>query len=62
MGDRIGAYRLVKKLGEGETSCVYLAARDDQYRQWVAIKLIRPGVAALPTGPHERGMRARPDE
>jgi serine/threonine-protein kinase len=46
VGARIGAYRLVKKLGEGEASCVYLAARDDQYRQWVAIKLIRPGVAA----------------
>jgi len=42
---RIGPYRLLRKLGEGETSSVYLAARDDdQYRQHVAIKLIRPGM------------------
>ena len=26
---RIGRYRLLRKLGEGETSSVYLAARDD---------------------------------
>lgn len=44
-GERIGPYRLIRKLGEGETSTVYLAARDDdQYRQHVAIKLIRPGM------------------
>jgi Protein kinase domain/Concanavalin A-like lectin/glucanases superfamily len=43
-GSRIGPYRLLRKLGEGETSIVYLAARDDQqYQQQVAIKLIRPG-------------------
>src|SRR5262249_9282618 len=42
---RIGPYRLVRKLGEGETSSVYLAARDDdQYHQQVAIKLIRKGM------------------
>src|SRR6185503_11867770 len=42
---RIGPYRLLGKLGDGETSSVYLAARDDdQYRQRVAIKLIRPGM------------------
>jgi serine/threonine-protein kinase len=42
---RIGPYRLIRKLGEGETSSVYLAARDDdEYRQQVAIKLIRPGM------------------
>ncbi|HSR96961.1 MAG TPA: protein kinase, partial [Kofleriaceae bacterium] len=42
---RIGPYRLLKKLGEGETSSVYLAARDDdQYDHRVAIKLIRPGM------------------
>ncbi|HZJ65538.1 MAG TPA: serine/threonine-protein kinase, partial [Kofleriaceae bacterium] len=42
---RIGSYRLLRKLGEGETSTVYLAARDDEhYDQRVAIKLIRPGM------------------
>ncbi|HEY0987724.1 MAG TPA: serine/threonine-protein kinase [Kofleriaceae bacterium] len=42
---RIGPYRLLGKLGDGETSSVYLAARDDdQYRQRVAIKLIRRGL------------------
>src|SRR5262245_13368328 len=42
---RIGPYRLLGKLGDGETSSVYLAARDDdQYHQRVAIKLIRRGV------------------
>jgi eukaryotic-like serine/threonine-protein kinase len=42
---RIGSYRLLRKLGEGETSSVYLAARDDEhYDQRVAIKLIRPGM------------------
>ncbi|HEY0479611.1 MAG TPA: serine/threonine-protein kinase [Kofleriaceae bacterium] len=42
---RIGHYRLLRKLGEGETSSVYLAARDDdEYHQHVAIKLIRPGM------------------
>jgi serine/threonine-protein kinase len=42
---RIGPYRLLRKLGEGETSSVYLAVRDDdQYHQQVAIKLIRPGM------------------
>src|SRR5262249_27825966 len=41
-GLRIGAYRLLRKLGEGETSTVHLAVRDDdQYQQCVAIKLIR---------------------
>jgi len=41
---RIGPYRLLRVLGEGGTSTVYLAVRDDQYRQRVAIKLIKPGM------------------
>jgi serine/threonine-protein kinase len=48
-GARIGPYRLLRKLGDGETSTVYLAARDDdQYDQRVAIKLIRPGMDSRP--------------
>ena len=42
---RIGPYRLVRLLGEGEASTVHLAVRDDDaYHQRVAIKLIRPGM------------------
>jgi serine/threonine-protein kinase len=45
LGRRIGPYRLLRKLGEGGTSIVYLAARaDEHYRQMVAVKLIRPGM------------------
>ncbi|HEX3476746.1 MAG TPA: serine/threonine-protein kinase, partial [Kofleriaceae bacterium] len=44
-GTRIGPYRLVRALGEGEVSTVHLAVRDDDaYHQRVAIKLIRPGM------------------
>lgn len=43
--ERVGRYRVLRKLGEGETSSVYLAVRDDDhYHQQVAIKLIRPGM------------------
>jgi eukaryotic-like serine/threonine-protein kinase len=42
---RIGAYRLVREIGRGGMSIVYLAERDDrQYRQTVAVKLIRRGL------------------
>jgi serine/threonine-protein kinase len=44
-GSRIGPYRLSRQIGEGETSRVYLATRDDgEYHQRVAIKLLRPGI------------------
>ena len=43
-GRTIGAYRIVKKLGQGGMGSVYLAVRaDDQYQKQVAIKLIRAG-------------------
>jgi serine/threonine-protein kinase len=45
LGRRIGVYRLTQLLGQGGMGAVYLAERDDaQYRQKVAIKLIRPGL------------------
>jgi eukaryotic-like serine/threonine-protein kinase len=45
--DRIGPYRPLHKISDGETSSVYLATRDDgQYHQQIAIKLLRPGVAS----------------
>ena len=47
LGKRIGAYEIVRELGEGGMGVVYLAVRaDDQYRQHVAIKLIRQGFAS----------------
>ena len=47
IADRLGPYRVIRTLGEGETSTVYLAERDDgQYRQQVAIKLVRQAMAS----------------
>src|SRR5688500_14595697 len=43
-GGRIGAYRLLSELGRGGMARVFLAERaDGQFRQSVAIKLLRPG-------------------
>ncbi len=49
-GRRIGAYQLIRRLGEGGMGAVYLARRaDDEYRRKVAVKVIRsgPGSARL---------------
>ena len=44
-GTRIGPYRILREIGRGGMGAVYLAERDDeQYRQQVAIKLIKPGL------------------
>lgn len=46
-GQRVGVYRLIRELGRGGMGAVYLAERDDgQYRQQVAVKLIRPDLNA----------------
>ncbi len=43
-GQRLGAYRIVRKLGSGGMGDVYLAERaDEEYQQQVAIKLVRAG-------------------
>ena len=46
-GRRIGAYRVLRELGRGGMGVVYLAERDDgQYRQQVAVKLLRASASA----------------
>lgn len=46
-GRRIGAYRLVREIGGGGMARVFLAERaDGQFRQEVALKLLRPGLDA----------------
>ena len=43
-GQRLGPYRIVRKLGSGGMGDVYLADRaDEEYQQRVAIKLVRAG-------------------
>lgn len=45
VGRRIGAFRLIRLLGEGGMGAVYLAERDDsQFRQQVAVKLLSHAV------------------
>ncbi|MEM7583359.1 MAG: serine/threonine-protein kinase [Acidobacteriota bacterium] len=45
VGRRIGSHKLVREIGRGGMGTVYLAVRDDgQYREEVAIKLIKRGM------------------
>ena len=45
IGTRIGAFRLVRALGQGGMSAVFLGEREDaDFRQQVAIKLLRRGL------------------
>lgn len=44
VGKRVGAYRVVREIGQGGMAIVYLGERDDQnYRKRVAIKMVKPG-------------------
>lgn len=42
---RIGKYRILRRLGEGGFGVVYQAVSDDGIRRMVALKVLRPGVA-----------------
>ena len=45
VGRRIGPYRILREIGQGGMSAVYLAVRaDDEYEKQVAIKLVWPGL------------------
>ena len=45
IGRRIGPYKIIRELGRGGMGAVFLAQRaDDEFRQWVAIKLIKRGM------------------
>jgi eukaryotic-like serine/threonine-protein kinase len=44
-GKRIGAYRIIREIGQGGMAVVYLGERDDQsYRKQVAVKMVKPGI------------------
>jgi tetratricopeptide (TPR) repeat protein/tRNA A-37 threonylcarbamoyl transferase component Bud32 len=62
-GCRIGSYQLVRQIGRGGMSRVYLADRaDGQFEQQVAIKLLRPGLDSdidLERSRRERQILAR---
>ncbi len=44
VGDRIGPYKLLEKLGEGGCGLVYMAEQQEPIRRRVALKLIKPGM------------------
>jgi serine/threonine protein kinase len=43
-GTRIGAYKLLQKIGEGGMGVVYMAEQDEPVRRRVALKIIKPGL------------------
>ena len=44
VGDRIGRYQLLQKIGEGGCGVVYLAEQIEPLRRRVALKVIKPGM------------------
>ncbi len=43
-GSRIGAYKLLQKIGEGGMGIVYMAEQERPVRRRVALKIIKPGM------------------
>jgi predicted unusual protein kinase regulating ubiquinone biosynthesis (AarF/ABC1/UbiB family) len=46
IGRRLGPYLIEQRVGRGGMGSVYRALREDAYRQQVAVKVIRPGLAS----------------
>jgi hypothetical protein len=45
VGRQLGAYKLVRRVGQGGMAAVFLASRaDDEYRKQVAVKVVQPGL------------------
>ncbi|MBC8347562.1 MAG: protein kinase [Verrucomicrobia bacterium] len=44
IGDRLGVYRLIQKIGEGGSGMVYLAEQEEPVRRRVAVKILKPGL------------------
>src|SRR6185503_4966981 len=44
LGDRIGRYKLLQKIGEGGCGVVYMAEQEEPVRRRVALKVIRLGM------------------
>ncbi len=65
IGRRLGAYRVLREIGHGGMSTVYLATRaDDQFRKQVAIKVVKHGMDSadlLDRFRHERQILANFD-
>jgi eukaryotic-like serine/threonine-protein kinase len=57
-GQRIGAYRIIRAIGEGGMGVVFLAERDDDtFEKQVAIKVARPGALSESAMRHFRQER-----
>lgn len=44
VGDKIGLYKLLERIGEGGCGVVYMAEQEEPVRRRVALKLIKPGM------------------
>ncbi|HAV62344.1 MAG TPA: serine/threonine protein kinase, partial [Verrucomicrobiales bacterium] len=44
VGDHLGPYKLLQKIGEGGVGIVYLAEQEEPVRRRVAIKVLKPGI------------------
>ena len=44
LGDRIGPYKLLQKIGEGGMGAVFMAEQEHPVRRRVALKVIKPGM------------------